>query len=310
MKFWLAVACIMLIVSTSVAQAEILPPPRQVGPASWAWIGPYPGPSKENNGFRMNLGFVVGTEAVAVIDTGYGPDMAEAMVAQIRKITPLPIRYAINTNSQPHRFMGNPVFRRLGARIIAADDAVERMVGSGPQFAETITRILELPPQRVGVPEAPDVRLREPAQYDLGGVRIEVVPVGTAHTRGSVIVHVQPDDVVFAGDVLYSGRLLAVLPDSNVVGWIAAYDSLRRFDQAVFVPGHGQPGPLATFEFPTYTYLTRLRAHMDRSVADFVDLRDAIDSFDQTPWQALANFDFLSGRNAHQAYLERELAGL
>lgn len=301
---------VIALLFSGTVWAEILPPPQQVGPHAWAWIGPYPGPSKENNGYRMNLGFVVGKNAVAVVDSGYGPDMAEAMVTHIRKITSVPIRYVINTNSQPHRFMGNPVFRRLGAEAVAAKDAVPRMVGSGVQFAETITNILELPPGHVGVPETPDIQLSAPRRFELGDVTIDVTPVGTAHTHGSLIVSVQPDNVVFAGDVLYRGRLLAVLSDSSVGGWIRAYDHLRAYEDAVFVPGHGEPGPLAAFEFPTYDYLVQLRAHMDRAVADFVELRDAIDSFDQSPWQDLVLFDVLSGPNAHQAYLERELAGM
>lgn len=302
-------AAVLLWVSLP-AYAEVLPAPRQVGANSWVWIGPYSGPAKENHGFRMNLGFVVGKEAVAVVDTGYGPDMAEAMIVHIRKITSLPIRYAINTNSQPHRFMGNPVFRRHGAQIVAADDAVQRMLDSGAQFAETISEILELPPGRVTAPKAPDMRLTEPLSLDLGEVRLGVIPVGSAHTRGSLVVRVDPDEVVFAGDVLYGGRLLAVLADSSVAGWIEAYDELRRFRDATFVPGHGDPAPLSEFEFPTYRYLTNLLAHMDRAAADFVELREAIDGFDQSPWQQLANFETLSGPNAHQAYLEREMAGL
>jgi len=72
--------------------APTLPAPQQVAPHSWAWVGPYGPPTKENQGFRMNLGFVVGTEAVAVIDSGYGDPMAEAMLAGIRTVTDRPVR--------------------------------------------------------------------------------------------------------------------------------------------------------------------------------------------------------------------------
>lgn len=84
----------------------------------------------------MNLGFVAGSEAVAVIDSGYTPDMARAMLQQIRALTPLPVRYVINTNSQPHRFMGNEAFRQAGARILAATEAAERMQNEGAASPE------------------------------------------------------------------------------------------------------------------------------------------------------------------------------
>lgn len=288
--------------------SDILPPPERIGPHSYAWIGPYGPPTRDNRGFRMNLGFVVGEQAVAVIDSGYGPAMAEAMLQHIRRITDRPVRYVINTNSQPHRIMGNPVFRRQGARILAAETAVARMRDSGQQFAAAVARVLEQDPADIPVPRTPDELLSEPRTIDLGGqVRVTVRPVGHAHTAGSSIVEARPDGVVFAGDVLYRGRLLALLPVSRLEGWIASYDLLRDYPQAtLFVPGHGEPGPLAAFEQPTYAYLTTLRDHMAAAAREWIGLDEAIDSLDQSDWRKLADFEALAGRNAHQAYLEFE----
>lgn len=285
-----------------------LPPPRAIADHAYAWIGPYGPPTKANRGFRMNLGFVVGPEAVAVIDSGYGPAMAEAIVRHIRTITDRPIRYVINTNSQPHRFMGNPVFRELGARTVAAQAAVPRMMQAGPRFAERIADILGMDPSQVPVPEAPDITVSERQELTLGGaVRITVVPVGHAHTAGSVVVEMEPDGIVYAGDVLYRGRLLALLPDSRLEGWITAYNRLRRYpDSTVFVPGHGDHGALSNFESSTYDYLVGLHRHMAEAVQEWTDLSDAIDGFDQSKWRDLANFDELARRNAHQAYLQLE----
>ena len=95
---------------------------------------------------------------------------------------------------------------------------------------------------------------------------------------------------------------------SRVDEWLVAYDRLRAFDGVTFVPGHGEPGPLSAFEHSTYAYLDRLKKHMDAAVEQGVELQDAINGLDQAPWQSLADFDALAGRNAHQAYLEREAA--
>ncbi|MBI3714535.1 MAG: MBL fold metallo-hydrolase [Betaproteobacteria bacterium] len=270
----------LLLGLCGAAHAAILPAPTQVSAHAWAWIGPYEGPAKINNGFRMNLGFVVGRDAVAVIDTGYTTEMAEEMVAAIGRVTPLPIRFAINTNSQPHRFMGNEVFRRSGARVIASVDAAARMAKDGGDFAQGIASALERK-EKPDVPSAPDQLVAEQgvANIDLGGVKLEITHIGRAHTGGSLVIRVSPDRIVYAGDVLYAGRLPAVLPDSNLTGWIAAFERLRSFDAAAFVPGHGQPGSLATFEQPTLAYLKAV------------------------------NFAELSDRNAITAYLESEREG-
>jgi hypothetical protein len=103
--------------------------------------------------------------------------------------------------------------------------------------------------------------------------------------------------------VLYGGRLLAVLPVSRVDGWIAAFDGLRVFGDALFVPGK-----LSEFENSTYKYLMTLKTHMDEAVAQGTDLQEAIGSLNQAEWQQLADIDAFAGRNAHQTYLEREAA--
>lgn len=298
-----------LLILSSVSFAADLPPPRQMAPHSYAWIGPYGPPARDNHGFRMNLGFVVGSEAVAVIDSGYSSGMAREMLAHIRDVTDLPVRYVINTNSQPHRILGNAVFRDQGAEIIAASEAVPRMLEEGPAMADTAERILELPDDSIQPPSRPDMSLEETAEIDLGEIALEITPVGTAHTAGSLIVRVPADKVIYAGDVLYAGRLLAVLPVSHVGDWIAAFNQLRNYpEDTLFVPGHGKPGKLSAFVAPTYDYLVTLKEHMDDAVDAGTPMQDAIDSLDQSAWNHLADFESLSGRNAHRAYLEREAA--
>ena len=300
-----------LALSLSALSVNALPQPQQVSPHVWAWIGPYEAPTKANQGFRMNLGFVVGTQAVAVIDSGYTPDMAREMLSQIRAITPLPVRYVINTNSQPHRFMGNDVFRQAGAQIIAASDAAERMQNEGHGFASGIATTLGLP-EPPAVPETPELLIEDDAgeTLDLGGsVALAIEHYGRTHTRGTLVVRVTPDQTVFAGDILYGGRLLAILPDSHVGMWITAFERLRGVEAKLFIPGHGKPGALADFEHPTYTYLSGLKAHMDLAIENGTEMAEATASFDAQPWSTLANFSELAGRNASLAYLEREAEG-
>ena len=306
----LSAACALLgmLMPVLAGAGDILPEPSRVSEHAWAWVGPYGAPSQENRGFRMNLGFVVGDDKVAVIDSGYGDAMAGEMLGQIRQIAGRPVGYVINTNSQPHRTLGNATFRKAGAEILAGEGAVPRIVGEGGAMASVAEGILGIAPGSIRPPGAPDHALAESRQLDLGGVTLNVIPVGAAHTAGCLVVEVVEDKVIYAGDVLYGGRLLSVLPVSRVDDWIAAYDGLRPSGDAMFVPGHGEPGKLSDFENSTYRYLTTLRDHMDAAVEEGVDLQDAIDSLEQTEWQHLADFDALAGRNAHQTYVEREAA--
>ncbi|WP_455218438.1 MBL fold metallo-hydrolase [Kaarinaea lacus] len=295
-------------INSSVADTRILPPPKKLSEHVYAWIGPLEGPSKENHGYRMNMAFVVGSNAVAVIDTGYTEAIAREMLIHIKKITDKPVKYAINSNSQPHRFMGNPVFHQEGATIIAHKNSAERMAAQSGNFAGAIERILELPKDSVKLPKAPDRIIDQETQLDLGGVTLRINNYGAGHTPASLVIEVPEDKIAYAGDLLYSGRLLAVLSDSNVKSWINVYDQLKTYGDIIFIPGHGEPAPLKSFDFSTRQYLNLLLTHMDKMLDEGVDLQDAIKKLDQSAYSRLVNFEELSGRNASWAYLERERA--
>lgn len=300
---------LLALLATAATADEILPEPEQLSDRTWAWIGPYDGPNPENQGFRMNLGFVIGDDAVAVIDTGYTEAMAEEMVAAIRERTDLPIRYAIITNPQPARFMGNRVFQEEGATVLAHEDAAPRITDDTSRWIGSVAGSLERDEDEIAAPSAPDETVSDERTIDLGSTSLKLVPLGTAHTPGHLAVRVPEEDVVYAGDVLYGGRLLAVLPESDTRDWLAAYEALRDFPETTFVPGHGQPGPLADFEHPTHDYLRALADHMDDSFEQGMLIGEAIESFDDSAWADLENYEDLAPGNANRTYLEAEQRG-
>lgn len=306
----LSITLLYLALGTQSVQAgkPILPAPEKIAAHSYAWIGPLPGPSKENQGFRMNLGFVVGSKGIAVIDTGYTPAMATEMLAHIRKVSKLPILYGINTNSQPHRFFGNEVFQKAGAEIIAQPKEKERMQAAAGQFVSGIERALQVKAGSVAFPTMPTVMVADKKDIDLGGVSLKIRHHGASHTPAPLVVHVVEDNVVYAGDTLYSGRLLSVLDKSHVKSWLQTYDALKQYKGATFVPGHGDPARLSAFEFPTRSYLQLLYTHMQKSVDEGLDSQDAIESLDQSAYSKLDLYDMLAGRNASWAYLQAEAA--
>jgi glyoxylase-like metal-dependent hydrolase (beta-lactamase superfamily II) len=254
----------------------------------------------------MNLAFVVGKDAVAVIETGYHEPMGREMLQHIAKITRAPVKYVINSNSQPDRFLGNPYFRKQGATVVASAPEAKRMAAMGGMFAEVSERALGLAAGSIKVPGAPDRIVESPADIDLGRVTIKLYPFVAAHTPGPLVVHVPTDNVVYAGDILYSGRLPAVIDGGNIKTWIEAFEALRRFGNATFVPGHGKPAPLSAFEFSTHAYLTMLYGHMAKAIEQGEDQEDAMASLDQSRFSKLENYEDLAARNANFAYLQAE----
>ena len=299
-------AAIQASASLAAPAAPILPAPTRVSEHVYAWLGPHGGPSVENRGFRMNMAFVVGADAVAVIEPGYTEAMAEEMLAQIALVTSRPVKYAISSNSQPDRYLGVEVFRRRGALHVASTPEAKRMAEMGGMFVQGAEAALKLPAGSVRPPRAPERLIEKETTFDLGGVTLRLYPLGAAHTPGPLAVQVVQDNVVYAGDVLYGGRLLAVIDGGNVQSWIKVFDGLRRFGDATFVPGHGRPGKLEAFRFSTRDYLVMLRDHMKKMAEEGVGMLEAINRLDQSRFAKLENYEVLARRNANFAFQEAE----
>ncbi|MFV1984909.1 MAG: MBL fold metallo-hydrolase [Thiohalomonadales bacterium] len=298
---------ILISFHTSIS-AAILPAPQKISDHSYAWIGPLDGPSIENNGYRMNLGFVIGKKYVLVVDTGYTPEMAKEMIGHIRKITKLPIKYAVNTNSQAHRFYGNAEFKKIGASLLTHPDELTRMDKLNGIYSTIIENVLQRKKDSVALAVLPEKLITTQKDFDLGGLKVVVKTLGAAHTPSSLIVFIPQDKIIFTGDILYGNRLLAVVEDSNVSEWIKSYKKLKQFKGYTMIPGHGQPGPLSNFDFSTLSYLELLHKHMTAQVEQDAGANAAIKSLDQSAYSNLTNFDLLAGKNASWAYLQAESA--
>ena len=288
---------------------NILPKPQKITEHVYAWIGPHGGPNTKNKGYRMNMAFVVGTKSIAVLESGFYPAMAEEMIAHIKTISPLPIKYVINSSSQPDRYLGNDAFRKLGADIITSEKEAERMDENGNNYAMMLEMVMKFKEKDIMLPKKPTRILKENTDLDLGGgVKLAIHIHKAAHTPQPLIVYIPSDKLVYAGDILYSGRLLAVVPGGNIKEWIQMYEYLKQFGEVTFIPGHGRPAPLSAFTKSTYQYLVLLDSHMTKMVAEEKAMQDAIRRLDQSSYSDLENYADLAGRNAHRAYLEAELA--
>jgi glyoxylase-like metal-dependent hydrolase (beta-lactamase superfamily II) len=113
---------------------------------------------------------------------------------------------------------------------------------------------------------------------------------------------------VFSSDIVFTDRLLGVLPFGNVAGWIAHFDALAALKPARIVPGHGAVSDLAKARLQTEQYLVMRHDHMKRAIDAGEDLQTVLTTLAQSAYSNLANFDLLSGGNASRAYLEAEAA--
>ena len=264
-----------------------------------------------------NTGFIIGTDAVAVVDTFDPPEATEQLIAAIREKTPLPIRFVVDTHYHVDHVAGNGAFAKLGAVVMA-----QRNVRA---WARTENRRILSPPvpeeelRRIENITLPTLVYDDGVEVDLGGRRV-VVRVMPGHTGGDSVVVVPDAKVVFTGDLFWDHSLPNLI-DADTAAQIATLDALaREYPDAKFVPGHGKfiPRPeLDSWDLSRAADLTALSGYLSalrkaveeaRSKGESgTALRDDVLPRIRARFGDWFAFDYFAAKNIEQT--EAELAG-
>ena len=226
-------AVFLAFASTASAQPASLPfVLKHVGPGVYAAID---GPEHKAG---SNAGFVIGDDGVLVVDSFFNVDAARALVAEIHRLTPKPIRYVVNTHYHLDHTGGDQVLRDAGAIIIAHRNVRGWMrTNNANLFGDRITP--EIRAQIAAVP-LPDLVTDKDLTVWLGSRKV-VVRTALGHTGGDLTIFVPDAKVLFTGDLLWR-KVPPNLIDGSIKEWVATdADFVAMPDAAhmTYVPGHG-----------------------------------------------------------------------
>ena len=205
---------------------------NKIGPNVWAAID---NPNAQERSYA-NAGFVIGDDAVVVIDTLTGSEAAGRLLQEIRRLTTLPITFVINTHYHGDHVGGNNVFADAGARVLAHQNVRRwihaenmRMLGDNPK-PELKMFVEQLVAPTVSYTDAVDLHL---------GSRVIQVRSFPGHTGGDSVVIVPDARVVFGGDLVWRNAVPNTI-DASTKPWIATLGTLAStYADSTFVPGHG-----------------------------------------------------------------------
>lgn len=279
--------------------------PVEFIPNVWSAIGATAPPTYENTGHNNNLTFIVTDEGVVVINAGAAAALAEALHAEIRRITDQPVVLVINENGQGHAMLGNSYWAGQGVPILAHVDAAAEFEERG---YDILARMENYNRDKAEGTEVvlPTETFEDRHVIVLGGVRIEVLYLGPAHSPGDISVWLPEEKLVIAGDMAFHERLLPIFEDTDTAGWLSTWETAFETLGAVYViPGHGHPTNMAQVRRYTRDYLVHLRARIRAHIDEGGDLADAY-YVDQSAYAHLHTFDELATRNAGRVYEEME----
>lgn len=280
-------------------------PVTELAPGVFAYQAPYALIAPPNRGAIANVGFVVGRDAVAVIDTGGSYAVGAALLAAIRARTDLPVRWVVNTHVHPDHLLGNGAFRAPGVTFVGHAKLARALSQRGAFYLEQSHRQLDPADAAATVIVPPDVAVADRMEIDLGGRTLLLEAHPTAHTDDDLTVLDAATGTWFLGDLLFVGHIPTL--DGSILGWIAEMDRLAGRDVARVVPGHGPLG-LAWPEAlaPERRYLTRLAEAVRSEIAAGRTMSEAAARVGLDEATAWALFDEFNRRNVIAAYHELE----
>ena len=300
-KFVLALC---LSACTALVQAATAPKGyftlHELGTGVWAAVS---APGSHAGG---DTGFVVGSDGVLVIDDFQTVEAAQALLDAIRKTTPLPVRYVVNTHYHLDHVMGNGLFQKAGAVILAQDNvrAWERsenlkFFGPDPK-PEDKALVAEL--------TLPSVTYKDGVTLWLGDREV-VVKVMQGHTGGDSAVIVPDAKVMFTGDLFWNHDLPNLI-DADTQQQVATNESfLKGYPDFTFVPGHGEVGKAADVTaFKDYLVALRKTVANARAAGKSGQaLTDAVMAAIKPQYGSWGYFQYFAQHNIEQT--DAELAG-
>lgn len=201
--FLLRFSVLCLFLSPAVLSGAV----QKIAPDLYAYVS--------DNDASSNSTFLVTPRGILVVDTGVNAREGRKLLTEIRRISPAPVLYIVNTHYHPDHRGANSVVGP-DATVISTVFTRDRLAGAGDSLAITgsLTLFFE-------------------------GHEIDIVHPGPAHTLGDVYVYFRAEHAVATGD-LFLTNCSPAMDDGDMENWIAALDSVLALPAETFVPGHFQ----------------------------------------------------------------------
>ncbi|HET6158651.1 MAG TPA: quinoprotein relay system zinc metallohydrolase 2 [Dongiaceae bacterium] len=250
-----------------------------------------------------NAGFIIGRDAVLVVDPGGSLADGAALRAMIRQKTSLPIRFVVMSHVHPDHIFGAGAFLEDKPAFVGHARLGAALAARGDYYRQRLEEILG--PGAAGPVVMPTMIVADAAEIDLGGRVVRVNAHRPAHTDNDLSLFDAESGTLLAADLLFVGRVPSL--DGSLLGWLKELEALKAVGARQAVPGHGPervdwPAGCADLA----RYLRTLVEETRQAVKDNIGIEAAIERIGAAERGRWTLFEEYHGRNVTQAYKELE----
>ena len=243
-KLRLFVSALAYFAAACVVQAQDLGPQVQrIKEGIYVYVG---------KNLNSNAGIVLTQEGVVLIDSGHNPTDSRAILEAVKKLTPLPIRFLIDTEPHPDHTTGHFVFSPP-AVIIAHEGATESMKGRERETPDRIQKLAAVSPGMRAALEGyrfvpPQVEYRQKAILNVGERTFELIYLKGVHSEADTAVWLPKERVLFSASGIVVNQINILRPFVTIPDILAAAKLMKALNPEHVIPGHGTPGTVKIFE--------------------------------------------------------------
>ena len=296
-----------LAISAEPAELGCLRPAEMTEIAAGAFVrrGATALPDPGNRGGIANVGFIIGRDSVAVIDSGGSLCDGLSLLQAIRARTTLPVKTVINTHAHPDHIFGNAAFAGPGVAILAHRNLPRALAERGEHYVASYRDQMGAAAMEGTRPVPPTALVQDRMQLDLGGRVLIIEAYPAAHTDNDLTVFDPTSGTLWTGDLVFLDHVPVL--DGSLTGWLSVTEKLMRHEATRIVPGHGpEVAPWPSSGGNQLRYLNRLASDLRQSIRAGKGIREAADTAgagESGQWQLFGSFNT---RNATTGFAELE----
>jgi len=276
----------------------------EIAENNYVHLGKHVSIEDRGNDDIANIGFIIGADCVAIIDTGGSINIGKKLKSSVHKITKKPICYVINTHVHFDHILGNKTFVSENTDFVGHKNLLQAVNQNRSFFLTQFKNNLSSDAKESDI-IGPNILIEKTTQLELGGRTLTLIPFSTSHSHNDLVVIDNKTKTLWSGDLIFRERIPSLT--GSLKGWLETIEKIKKLDVNVVVPGHGNIASSLDDAIKQQEDYLNLLLNKTREAINkgkfIIEAMETIDQDNQLKWIL---HDYQHSTNINRAYTELE----